>query len=464
MEVSNRIRGVIGLNKDLIWQNFLAAIEEKINPLGYTTWFKDTELHELGDSKAIVIVPMSIHKKHLTQYYSDLMKETMNDVTGTNFEFEYMLKEEIEAKEEKEQEITDGVPFNNPEQANLNPNYLFDTFLIGESNFFAHAAAVSVAENPGKSYNPLFIYGKSGLGKTHLMHAIGNYILKNSNKRVLYVTSEKFITDFLNLNKRDNRGTNFDYVEYFKDKYRNIDVLIIDDIQFLKGAPATQQEFFHTFNDLFEDNKQIIISSDRSPDDLKELEERLITRFNWGLKVNIYPPDYKLRMDIIRKKIGTREQGKPITNDVLEYIANNFQSDVRQLEGAITRVYAYATMFNAKEIDLPVAIEAFKDYVNKSIAIKNDIGKIQSMVCEHYKISMDEIKSKNRNARYAYPRQVAMYLSRRLTNESYPKIGLEFGGKNHATIIHAFEKIEADMKQNPNIEELINSLISKINS
>lgn len=456
-----RNRDVISVNNELIWNNFLNVIQDKLNSLSYETWFKDTTLHELTNNKAVVMVPMVIHKKHLIQNYGDLIKETFNQVTGTNFEFEFILKEEIEEKQE--QETSEGVPFNNPEQANLNPNYLFENFIIGDSNYFAHTAAVAVAENPGKAYNPLFIYGKSGLGKTHLMQAIGNYILKNTNKKVLYVTSEKFISDFLNLNRKINGGNNFDYVEYFKDKYRNIDVLIIDDIQFLKGAPATQQEFFHTFNDLFEDNKQIIISSDRSPDDLKELEERLITRFNWGLKVNIYPPDYKLRMDIIKKKIGTREQGKEISLDVLDYIANNFQSDVRQLEGAITRVYAYATMFNAKEIDLNVAIEAFKDYIQKSTVIKNDIGKIQTIVCEHYKISIEELKSKNRNVKYAYPRQIAMYLSRKLTNESFPKIGLEFGGKNHATIIHACEKIEKELKKNSSVEELINMLIIKIN-
>jgi chromosomal replication initiator protein len=393
----------------------------------------------------------------------DMIVETFNEVTGTNFEFEFILEDEINSKTKTNPKTENlGVPYNDPVQANLNTKYIFDNFIVGESNFFAHAAAVSVAENPGKAYNPLFIYGNSGLGKTHLMHAIGNYIVKNTNKRVLYVTSEKFVSDFLNLTKRDNNGTNYDYIEFFKDKYRNIDVLIIDDIQMLSGAPASQQEFFHTFNDLYDDNKQIIISSDRSPDDLKLLEERLVTRFNWGLKVNIYPPDYDLRIDILRKKMGNRELGKPITNDVIEYIANNFQTDVRQLEGALTRIYAYATMFNVNEINLDVAIEALKDYLNKSLSLKNDINRIQKIVAEFYKVRVDDLKSTRRNNNISYPRQIAMYLCRKLTDESFIKIGMEFGGKNHSTIIHACDKIEHDVRSNKEIKNIVDNLIKQI--
>jgi len=449
------------MDNNNLWNKFLDIIKKKITQLSFDTWFKDTKIYEIKDGIAKILVPMHVHKKHLIENYNDLIKETFNEVTSTNFEFEFILEEEL-----MKNKIIDtnniGVPFNNPIQANLNTNYLFDNFIVGESNYFAHAAAVSVAENPGKAYNPLFIYGNSGLGKTHLMQAIGNYIIKNTNKKVLYVTSEKFISDFLNINKKDEDGTNYNYIEHFKNKYRNIDVLIIDDIQFLSGAPATQQEFFHTFNNLYEENKQIIISSDRSPNDLKLLEDRLITRFNWGLKVNIFPPDYKLRMDIIKKKLGNREQGKPITNDVIEYIANNFQSDVRQLEGALTRIFAYATMFNVKEINLEIAIEALKDYLNKSISIKNDIGKIQKVVSDYYKINMDDFKSNKRNYKIAYPRQIAMYLSRNLTDESYPKIGMEFGGKNHSTVIHAFEKIKKEISTNNNLKIIIDNLIKQI--
>lgn len=452
------------MDKDTIWLNFLNLIRGKLTSLPFDTWFKGTKLHELDDGIATVIVPMHVHKKHLKDNYMDMIVETFNEVTGTNFEFNFILEEEINIKSKaihKEDESL-GVPYNDPIQANLNTKYIFDTYIVGESNFFAHAAAVSVAENPGKSYNPLFLYGNSGLGKTHLMHAIGNYIVKNTNKKVLYVTSEKFVSDFLNLTKRDSNGTNYDYIEFFKDKYRNIDVLIIDDIQMLSGAPASQQEFFHTFNDLYDDNKQIIISSDRSPDDLKLLEERLVTRFNWGLKVNIYPPDYNLRMDILKKKMGNRELGKPITDDVFEYVANNFQADVRQLEGALTRIYAYATMFNVSEINLDVAIEALKDYLNKSLSLKNDINRVQKIVAEYYKVKVDDLKANNRSSNIAYPRQVAMYLSRKLTDESFIKIGMEFGGKNHSTVIHACDKIEQDIKENKELKNVIENLIKQI--
>ncbi|HHT37986.1 MAG TPA: chromosomal replication initiator protein DnaA [Mollicutes bacterium] len=451
------------MDKDTIWQNFLNIIRSKLTSLPFDTWFKGTKLYELDNGIAKVIVPMHVHKKHLNDNYIDLIVETFNEVTGTNFEFQFILEEEINVKKKQISNNDNiGVPYNDPIQANLNTKYIFDNFIVGESNFFAHAAAVSVAENPGKAYNPLFIYGNSGLGKTHLMHAIGNYIVKNTNKKVLYVTSEKFVSDFLNLTKRDSNGTNYDYIEYFKDKYRNIDVLIIDDIQMLSGAPASQQEFFHTFNDLYDDNKQIIISSDRSPDDLKLLEERLVTRFNWGLKVNIYPPDYELRINILKKKMINRDLSKTITNDVLEYVANNFQADVRQLEGALTRIYAYATMFNVPKINLDVAIEALKDYLNKSLSLKNDIHRIQKTVAEFYKVRVDDLKSNRRTYEISYPRQVAMYLSRKLTDESFIKIGMEFGGKNHSTVIHACDKIERDIKCNKEIKNMIDNLIQQL--
>ena len=287
------------LNVDILWTNVLNKIKDELSSLAYTTWFSDVNLKELKDGTAIITVPMSIHKKHLADNYTELIKSALNEVTGTNFELEFLLPEEItEAPKEKEEDIIEpGIPQALKQKSNLNSNYTFENFIVGNSNKFAQAAALSVAENPGKMYNPLFIYGNSGLGKTHLMHAIGNYIVENSNRRVLYVTSDQFRDDFVGINKKDENGTNFNYVDFFKNKYRNIDVLIIDDIQFLGGATQTQQEFFHTFTNLYNDSKQIIISSDRSPNDLKLLEERLRTRFCWGLTVNIYPPDFELRKE-----------------------------------------------------------------------------------------------------------------------------------------------------------------------
>ncbi len=344
------------------------------------------------------------------------------------------------------------------QKSNLNSNYLFDNFIVGNSNKFAQAAALSVAENPGKIYNPLFIYGNSGLGKTHLMHAIGNYIVQNSTKKVLYVTSDQFRDDFVGINRKDKDGTNFNYVEFFKNKYRNIDVLIIDDIQFLGGATQTQQEFFHTFTNLYNDSKQIIVSSDRSPNDLKLLEERLRTRFCWGLTVNIGPPDFELRKEILRKKIVAGNFEEEIPEEVIEYIASNMGSDVRQLEGSITRLIAYSTIMGGSKINLNLAIEALKDFINKGISEKNDIAKIQKTVAEFFQISAEDIRSKKRSSNIAFPRQIAMYLCRKLTSESFPKIGTEFGGKDHSTVMHSVEKIEVEIQNNKDLAGIVEKL------
>ena len=449
------------MNEKQLWDKFLEVIKEKLSSISYDTWFKDTFIDRIEDNKIIVVVPMQLHKKNLNENYKDLINETINEITGTNFEFEFILEDERVAKKKVViEEKSNGVPYNNHEQACLNPNYLFDTFVIGTTNRFAFTAALAVAENPGKAYNPLFIYGSSGLGKTHLMQAIGNYIIKESNKRVLYVTSDRFISDFIGINRKNNN--NLDNIEAFKDKYRNIDVLIIDDIQFLANATQSQQEFFHTFNELHQEGKQIIISSDRSPDDLKLLEERLRTRFSWGLTVNIYPPDYELRLEILKKKLSVHELARPVDNEVLEYIANNCTSDVRKLEGALNRLFAYTTMFNKEVINLEVATEALKGHLNSYGYVKNNIQKIQSIVADYYQIDVADMKSKKRTNKIAFPRQIAMYLSRIMTDESFPRIGIEFGGKDHSTIIHACEKIEEDMKEDKNLETIINTLKQKI--
>lgn len=290
------------------------------------------------------------------------------------------------------------------------------------------------------------------------MHAIGNYIVQNSNKRVLYVTSDQFRDDFVSINRKDQDGTNFNYKEFFKNKYRNIDVLIIDDIQFLGGANQTQQEFFHTFTNLYNDSKQIIVSSDRSPNDLKLLAERLRTRFCWGLTVNIGPPDFELRKEILRKKIVAGNFEAEIPEEVIEYIASNIGSDVRQLEGSITRLVAYSTIMGGSKITLNLAIEALKDFINKGMSEKNDIARIQKIVAEFFQISVEDIRSKKRSSNIAFPRQIAMYMCRKLTNESYPKIGTEFGGKDHSTVMHSVEKIEIEIKNNKDLAGIVEKL------
>ncbi len=450
------------MNVDILWSNFLGQIKEELTSLSYNTWFSETELYKLENGKAYIIVPMPIHKKHLMDNFSTIMTEKLASITGSNYELVLLLKEEIEKEIPKSTEVVEKQESkeqnNSAIQSNLKNKYTFENFIVGNSNKFAHAAALSVAENPGNMYNPLFIYGNSGLGKTHLMHAIGNFIQENSNKTVLYVTSDNFIQDFISMTKKDDHGNNFNYVDFFKNKYRNIDVLIIDDIQFLGGATQTQQEFFHTFNNLYNDSKQIIVSSDRSPADLKMLEERLRTRFTWGLTVNIYPPDFALRTEIIKKKIIAGNFEKEIPDDVIEYIASNIGTDVRQLEGSITRLIAYSTIMGGAEITLDLAIEALKDFISKGMGEKNDVHRIQKIVSEYFQISVEDIRSKKRSSNISFPRQIAMYLCRVMTNESFPKIGTEFGGKDHSTVMHSVEKIENEIKVNKDLANIIEKL------
>lgn len=455
------MKGSGNMDVDKIWKQALEIIKKEITSLSYDTWFKDTKLKAIRQGKATILVPMMVHQKHLYDNYETLIITTLKNITNDTYELTYLLEDEvIEEKptENKDPTVEIKETITLEEKNNINKNYTFDNFIVGNSNKFAHAAALSVAENPGKMYNPLFIYGNSGLGKTHLMHAIGNYIIENTDKKVLYVTSDQFIQDFISLNKKDTSGSNLNYIDYFKNKYRNVDVLIIDDIQFLGGATQTQQEFFHTFNTLYSDSKQIIISSDRSPDDLRLLEERLRTRFCWGLTVDIFPPDFSLRIAILKKKISAGNIEKEIPDDVIEYIASNMASDVRQLEGSITRLIAYSTIMGGSEITLDLAIEALTDYINKGVSEKDDVRKIQKTVAEYFQISLEDIRSKKRSSAISFPRQIAMYLCRKLINESYPKIGTEFGGKDHSTIMYSCEKIEKEIKNNKNLQKIIEKI------
>jgi len=448
------------MNTDSLWKSFLESIKQRIAPMLYETWFVETELISLDNNIAKVLVPMHVHKKHLKENYNDLIQEIFTDISGSNFQFEYITKEEMEDNVKINTDEV-GVPLNNI-NSNINSNYTFENFIVGSSNKFAKATALAVAEKPGFMYNPLFIYGSSGLGKTHLMHAIGNYIIKNSKKSVLYVTSEKFVNDFIEINKKNKEGNNFDSVEFFKKKYRDIDVLMIDDIQYLGEASKTQQEFFNTFNDLHGNNKQIIISSDRSPDDLKLLEERLRTRFNWGLTISILPPDFELRMNIIEKKIESQGITNIFPLDVREYIASNCTSDIRTLEGAITRVFAYATIMSGAEITLDLAIEALKDYFGKTVITKNKVQKVQQLVAAEYNITVEDLKSKKRVASISVPRQIAMYICRVELEETLPKIGNEFGGKDHTTVMHSVNKIKKEIKTNNELNLQIQKIVKKI--
>ena len=438
------------------WLKTLNNIKDELDPLAFSTWFEKMDIIDIKDKSIRLVIPMPWYQKHIDVNYKSLILDNMNKLLTTPVDnIIYILAENLTDILNTKNNDNDNKS-NNRYKSNLNPNYTFQSFVVGESNKFAQAAALAVAENPGTMYNPLFIYGNSGLGKTHLMHAIGNYIVDKHNKRVLYVTCDQFVEDFIGLSRKNQRDNKLDYVEFFKDKYRNIDVLIIDDIQFLAGATASQQEFFHTFNNLYNDSKQIIVSSDRSPEDLKVLEDRLRTRFCWGLQVDINPPDLKLKIAIIKKKI--HGENIDIGDDVINYIANNVGNDVRQLEGSITRLIAYSAIMCRNNINVEFAMEALKDFTKKQVTDQNNIRKIQKEVANFYKISFDDIKSKKRTPNLAIPRQVAMYLCKKLTDETLQRIGLEFGGKNHATVIHSCTKIENEIKINKELQEAINNI------
>ena len=372
-----KLVGGDGMNNEGLWNNFLEIIQEDLSTFSFDTWFKDTKLHSLKNNVATVIVPVLLTKKHLEDNYLDMMIEVMNKLTGNTVSFNFILEDEIvpEDLDIGNYIVTESSGNDhNYADTNLNSDYTFETFVVGNSNRFAYTASRAVAESPGKTYNPLFLYGESGVGKTHLMHAIGNYIFNTTNKKVLYVPSDKFVDDYTRI-FRYNDKNNFDKIDNFKSKYRSVDVLIVDDIQFLGNASKGQEEFFHTFNELQSMNKQIIIASDRSVDDLKSVENRLLTRLNGGLTANILTPDYDLRVSLIKNKLKYNEAAQDIPNEVIEYIANNFDSDIRALGGAITRVLAYSTMFNKGVITLDLAVDALKDLLKDKSYYKNDVPK-----------------------------------------------------------------------------------------
>ena len=335
----------------------------------------------------------------------------------------------------------------------LNPKYTFNSFVIGNSNRFAHAASLAVAEAPAKAYNPLFIYGGVGLGKTHLMHAIGHYILEsNPNAKVVYVSSEKFTNELINAIKDDKN-------EEFRSKYRNVDVLLIDDIQFIAGKERTQEEFFHTFNALHDANKQIILSSDRPPKEIPTLEDRLRSRFEWGLIADIQVPDFETRMAILKKKADVENLN--VANDVMGYIASKIKSNIRELEGALIRIIAYSSLTN-REVSVDLATEALKDIISKKQGKHVTIDAIQDIAASYYNLRIEDLKSQRRTRSVAYPRQIAMYLSRKLTDMSLPKIGEEFGGRDHTTVIHAYEKISENLKTDDTLQHTVNNITKKL--
>lgn len=459
------------MDKVKVWNDFLNGIRDRISDISFSTWFKDLKLLTINEKEIVIIVPYLVQKNHIVNNYIDIVEEVFLNITGSQHSILMYLENEYkDAFNEDEDDNISLTPdlkaeeFVSKRKTNLNPKYTFENFVVGDSNRFAYSSCMAVAENPGKLYNPLFLYGKSGLGKTHLMHAIGNYIIKNSNLKVLYITTDEFMNEFINITKDSgNKDDNLNYIDIFKSKYRDVDVLMIDDIQFLGSANASQQEFTSTFNSLYYSQKQIIICSDRSVEDLKMFADRLKTRFNWGLRATIDVPKFDLKVRIIKNKIASGDYIMNLSDEIVDFIASNCGSDVRNLEGAITRLYAYSAIMNIKELTLENAMEALDEYANgMGQYTENSIGKIISIVSDYFKLTSDDLKGKKRSKNIANARMIAMYLCRILTDETYPRIGLEFGGRDHSTVIHGYEKINEDMKTNGELEKIISELKQKM--
>lgn len=428
-------------------------MQSKISKPSYDTWLSQTNAKELKEDTLIVSVPNDFTKNWLDQRYTSVVDSLLYEMTGSKINVRFETIEELEKQEEPEEKPEQPVsPSPNPNM--LNPKYTFDTFVVGAANRFAHAACLAVAEAPAKSYNPLFIYGGVGLGKTHLMHAIGHYVKEyHPDRKVAYLSSEKFTNEFIN-SIMENKA------DFFRNKYRSVDILLIDDIQFLAGKEQTQEEFFHTFNTLHEENKQIIISSDRPPREIPTLEERLRSRFEWGLITDISPPDLETRIAILSKK-AKAEGLNDITNDVLLYIANQINTNIRELEGALIRVIAYSSLINS-DINVQLATEALKDIIPNNRPKEITVKGIQEYVSKKYSITVEEILSKKRTKTIAFPRQVAMYLARELTDLSLPKLGEEFGGRDHTTVIHGHKKIVGEMNKDQSVASEITTYKEEI--
>lgn len=442
-----------------MWDYFLKELEKKsMSSVTYSTWFSRMlpKKIDYDNRKIVITVPSEFIKNYLVnnKRHFDLVKKCLKDVT--NIDFELTILSEDEAKNLDETFETKK-PDSLLPSSRLNPKYTFDTFIVGKSNEFAHAASVAVAENyenPSAAFsNPLFIYGGVGLGKTHLMHAIGHFVLNlDPTKKILYVTSEQFTNELINSIKNNSN-------EEFRNKYRKVDILLIDDIQFIADKDRTQEEFFHTFNELHEQNKQIVLTSDKPPKEIKSLEERLISRFAWGLVVDISQPDLETRIAILRSKADS--EGFDVPNEVINFIAENVISNIRELEGALSRVMAYSKLTDGK-ISIETAAIVLKDIYNSKEKKEINSEIIKKFIANEYNLTIEDLDSKKRTRQIAYPRQIAMYITRELTDLSLPKIGEEFGGRDHSTVIHAHDKITNDMENDPSFKIMISNYINKL--
>ncbi len=422
-----------------LWDQILARVEGKVNRHSFATWFRPTSYVSQDGNRLRIGVPNAQFREWLSKNYQGVLAEALLDLGHPTLEIDF-------------EELSEGTTTPNLTEGDtrhLNPKYTFESFVVGSSNQFAHAAARAVAEIPSKSYNPLFVYGGVGLGKTHLMHAIGHYILARQKKlNILYISTDRFINEMIN-------AIRFDRLPAFRQKYRAIDVLLIDDIQFIAGKDRTQEEFFHIFNALHDGQRQIVVSSDCPPRQIPTLEERLHSRFEWGLIADIQPPDIETKVAILRKK--AEAERVEIPENVALFIASKVRTNIRELEGSLIRLIAYASL-TGRDIDLSLAHETLRDLLHseeKPVTIEM----IQKFVADHYSLKISDLKARNNSKSVAVPRQIAMYLTKTLTGASLPEIGKDFGGKHHSTVIHSVRKIDDLRKQDPEFDRLINSFV-----
>lgn len=436
-----------------IWQKSLKKIEQVVSKPSFEGWIRTLKPLELRGENLLLEAPNKFAAEHVKKRFVKIIENVLHELLGKSIEVEILVvegnQEESKIKAEDEETKEDL----NYQYYGLNPKYIFETFVVGKCNKLAHAAALAVAESPGRAYNPLFIYGGVGLGKTHLMHAIAHYVLKRNPKtKVVYVSSEKFTNELINAIRDDSTNS-------FRRKYRNVDILLIDDIQFLSGKEGTQEEFFHTFNTLYEANKQIVISSDRPPKEIPDLEDRLVSRFEWGLLADIQPPDFETRVAILKKKMELEKISLP--EEVVIFIAENFTSNIRELEGALIKVVAHFSFHKDEEISVEKAAEVLKDILpvkKKTLSIED----IKSAVALEFEISLNDLISEKRAQEFSLPRQIAMYLAREYTDLSLQQIGKEFRKKDHTTVIHAHKKIGQLIKSNPEVRRRVERICGKL--
>ena len=440
-----------------IWDDILSRVQAKVNRHSFYTWFKPTAFLADDGRTVTVRVPNALFKDWITKHYSGVIAEALEEVQRSDALVSFVSTGSAEAPapprpavpalSEPAEEVLP--PITPTPAAGLNPRYTFDTFIVGSSNQFAHAACRAVAEAPSRSYNPLFIYGGVGLGKTHLMHAVGHYVLHHDRNLMLtYISSERFMNEMIN-------AVRYDRLIDFRERYRSVDVLLVDDVQFLAGKEGTQNEFFHTFNALYDSQKQIVLSSDCPPHEIEQLEERLRSRFEWGLIADIQPPDLETKVAILKKK--AEAEAVPLPDPVAIYIAGRIKSNIRELEGSLIRLIAYASL-TGRELSTELAQEVLrnvKEHEEKAVTIDH----IQKFVSEYYQLKLSDLKSRNNSKSIAMPRQVAMYLCKALTHASLPEIGRSFGGKHHSTVIHSIRKVEALRKEDAHFNTLLNSFM-----